>query len=30
MIVALLENPAVTNTVLQVDDGERLGTWSGG
>lgn len=29
MILALMLNPAVTNTVIDVDGGERLGTWSG-
>lgn len=28
-IVSLIENPAITNTKLDVDSGERLGTWSG-
>jgi NAD(P)-dependent dehydrogenase (short-subunit alcohol dehydrogenase family) len=28
-ILALLTNPAVTGAVLDVDGGERLGTWSG-
>ena len=27
MIIALMANPAVTNTVVDVDGGERLGTW---
>ncbi|MBD2465698.1 SDR family oxidoreductase [Oscillatoria sp. FACHB-1407] len=29
MAIALMTNPAVTNTVVDVDSGERLGTWSG-
>ncbi|MFN3945249.1 MAG: SDR family oxidoreductase [Allosphingosinicella sp.] len=29
-ILALITNPAVTNAVLDVDGGERLGRWSGG
>ena len=27
MIVALMANPAITNTIVDVDSGERLGTW---
>lgn len=29
MILALLVNPAMTNAVIDVDGGERFGTWSG-
>jgi NAD(P)-dependent dehydrogenase (short-subunit alcohol dehydrogenase family) len=29
MAIALMTNPAVTNTIVDVDSGERLGTWSG-
>lgn len=29
MILAVMTNPAVTNTIIDVDGGERLGTWSG-
>lgn len=28
-ILSLIENPAITNTKLDVDSGERQGTWSG-
>jgi NAD(P)-dependent dehydrogenase (short-subunit alcohol dehydrogenase family) len=28
-VLALLTNPAMTGAVLDVDGGERLGTWSG-
>ena len=28
-VLALITNPAITNAVLDVDGGERLGTWSG-
>jgi NAD(P)-dependent dehydrogenase (short-subunit alcohol dehydrogenase family) len=30
MVVSLMSNPAVTNAVVDVDSGERLGQWSGG
>lgn len=29
MIVAVMRSPAVTATIIDVDGGERLGTWSG-
>lgn len=29
MAIALMANPAVTNIIVDVDSGERLGTWSG-
>ncbi|MBD1918336.1 MULTISPECIES: SDR family oxidoreductase [Cyanophyceae] len=29
MAIALITNPAVTSTIVDVDSGERLGTWSG-
>ena len=29
MVLAVMTNPAVTNAVIDVDGGERLGTWSG-
>lgn len=29
MAIALMTNPAVTSTVIDVDSGERLGNWSG-
>jgi NAD(P)-dependent dehydrogenase (short-subunit alcohol dehydrogenase family) len=28
-VLALITNPAITNAVLDVDGGERLGVWSG-
>ena len=28
MVIAVITNPAVTNAVIDVDGGERLGTWS--
>jgi NAD(P)-dependent dehydrogenase (short-subunit alcohol dehydrogenase family) len=29
MAIALMTNPAITNTIIDVDGGERLGSWSG-
>lgn len=29
MIIALISNPHVTGTVIDVDGGERQGTWNG-
>lgn len=29
MILAIISNPAVTSTVIDVDGGERMGTWNG-
>lgn len=29
MAIALMTNPAITNAVIDVDGGERLGAWSG-
>jgi NAD(P)-dependent dehydrogenase (short-subunit alcohol dehydrogenase family) len=29
MILAIITNPVVTSTIIDVDGGERLGTWSG-
>ncbi|MEM1136274.1 MAG: SDR family oxidoreductase [Bacteroidota bacterium] len=29
MILAVIKNPAVTSTVIDVDGGERMGTWNG-
>jgi hypothetical protein len=29
MVLAVISNPMVTSAIIDVDGGERLGTWSG-